>query len=71
MQSTDVTNIEVKGNDDIGAIKARADQIDEKIKRQQARIRNNKDNNFDDKAKAEVDYVDAIKKKIQILDQFK
>ena len=52
MQSTDVTNIEVKGNDDIGAIKARADQIDEKIKRQQARIRNNKDNNFDDKAKA-------------------
>ena len=33
MQSTDVTNIEVKGNDDIGAIKAKADQIDQKIKR--------------------------------------
>ena len=71
MHSTDVTNIEVKDNEDIGAIRAKAERIDDKIRREEARIRNNRDGNYDDKAQAEVDYVNAIKNKIQILDQFK
>ena len=71
MQATDVTNKEIKGNDQIGALKSRTDQIDQKINREEARIRHNKDDNYEVKAQAEVDYVDAIKRKISILDQFK
>lgn len=73
MQSTDITAevIENIHNDDIGAIKANAQMLDDKIKRQQLRLRNVQDNNNETKAQVEVDYVNAIKQKIQILNQFK
>ena len=33
MQSTDITQNEIKANEDIGAIKSQAQAIDEKLKR--------------------------------------
>lgn len=51
----------------MGAIKAKADIIDERLKRHEVKIKNIDNVNFEGGGKMEEDYVKAIKAKISIL----
>lgn len=71
-KSKDVPDTDVTANEEINAVKSKAELIDLRLKRKEVKLKNNKSEQdiFQTGKEAEKDYVEAIKTKIQILNKF-
>ncbi len=68
--SKEIQDTAATANEEIDALKAKAEMLDQRLKRKEMRLKNVQGNKMGQGQKVEEDYVHAIKAKIHMLNQF-
>lgn len=68
--SKEIQDTAATANEEIDALKAKAEMLEERIKRKEIKLKNDKGERFNEANQVEDDYVHAIKAKIHMLNQF-
>jgi hypothetical protein len=68
--SKEIQETAATANEEIDAMKAKAEMLDERLKRKEAKLKNVETGKFEEGPGVEEDYVQAIKAKIHMLNQF-
>lgn len=68
--SKEIQKTAVTANEEIDALRAKAEMLDERVKRKEVKLKNAENGKHQQGHEVEVDYVEAIKAKLHMLNQF-